>query len=573
MSGGSGAAPSVGPGSHGRLTARPEPRHHDEGEESSVTPNILVRIAQQRRERLAREGYWLSCAEPDGDSPAARRSAGPVRFVPTGGVICEIKRRSPSRGDISASLDPVQQAALYRERGADAVSVLTEEDHFGGSLADLMDVKERFPELPALRKDFLLDVEDVRVSARAGADAVLLIAALLEPGQLAEMHAAAGELGMAALVEVHDEAEVEMVAALRPPLVGINARDLTSFRVDPLTPLRVRPAIDWPARVIYESGIFEAEQAAVAARAGFDTVLVGEAVVRDPERIGRIREGLGGVPVAGGAPGRGRIPAAGGTRSHNGVAGRQFWPAVAARLHRGLPLVKICGITNYADAAEAVRLGADLLGFVFADSPRRAAPQVVRECASLDCLKVAVVVSEAVADRGSPRAERRGEAATDESWPGEPATGGGSTAHRLPEGVTELLADGVLDAVQFHGEEAPEECAALAFPYYKALRLRTSAEVERIDAYRCPRVLVDAFSHGARGGTGKRLEPAIVEAVGERTAVWLAGGLNPENVREAITRFRPELVDASSGLEAEPGRKDHAGLAGFFNEVRYARDL
>lgn len=483
-----------------------------------MTPNILLRIAAKRRARIEREGYGLSF-----DVPEVRRGpgAGVLPFLPSGGVICEIKRRSPSRGNIDEGLDHLAQAQLYVDHGADAVSVLTEEDHFGGSLGDLMEVRERFPGLPILRKDFLLDTNDIEVSYRAGADAVLLIASMLDPELLAEMHRVARGLGMASLVEVHNKAEVDGVrracGADLPPLVGINARDLTTFRVDPLVPLEVRPSIDWPARVVYESGVFEAEQAAVASSAGFDSVLVGEAVVRDPARIERIRSGLSGSAPAGAA------------RSASG-----FWPKLTARMKPAQPLVKICGVTNYEDGAEAARLGADLLGFVFADSPRRADPDVVKACAELNCLKVAVVVN------------------------------------GVPPEVAQLVEEGYLDAVQFHGEEAPEECASLAFPYYKAVRVRSVDDSDLVEHYRCPRVLVDAYSDDARGGTGCRIEPEAVLAVSDRAALWLAGGLDPETIAAAIARYEPELIDVSSGLEAEPGRKDHRKLKGFFREINNA---
>ncbi len=565
-----------------------------------MTPNILTRIADKRRERISREGYGLSCpvpqargaapagdggsgatlspgratpspagdggggaapgSSPDTTSPAGDAHAGdggsgtapaplpatpspaedggsgrPLPFLPDGGIICEIKRRSPSRGDISAGLDPLEQAALYVQRGADAVSILTEEDHFGGCLADLTAVKERYPQLPLLRKDFLLDVEDVDVSYRAGADAILLIAAMLPPDRLAAMHERAVELGMSALVEVHAEWEVDAVRELAPPLMGINARDLTTFRVDPLTPLRVRGSIDWEARVIYESGVFEAEQAAVAASAGFDSVLVGEAVVREPERIERIRSGLGWNDRLAGS-GREAFMAA-------AKAGqpRDFWPRLAARTKPGMPLVKICGITNYEDGAEAVRLGADILGFVFAESKRAATPEAVRACASLDCLRVAVVVCE---EHGGSRV--------------------------LPPAVEALLFEGAIDAVQFHGDEPPDECSKLAFPYYKAVRLKNPDEAYELDRWRCPRVLVDAFSRESRGGTGCMIDPETVAAVADHASLWLAGGLNPETIAAALYRHEPELVDASSGLESEPGKKDHAKLAAYFREIHNA---
>jgi indole-3-glycerol phosphate synthase/phosphoribosylanthranilate isomerase len=200
--------------------------------------------------------------------------------------------------------------------------------------------------------------------------------------------------------------------------------------------------------------------------------------------------------------------------------------------------VKICGLARAADARLADSLGADLLGFVFADSPRRASEEMVRELGETHAQKVAVVVGP-----------------------------------KLPKEVEMLLSEGYLQAVQFHGDEAPNECYPNAFPYYKAVRLGDSEDVARLASFHCPRVLLDAFSRSARGGTGKRIEPRLVEEASDHGPLWLAGGLDPENISEIVSRFKPELIDASSGLEAEPGRKDPEKLRHFFLEVENAKGI
>jgi phosphoribosylanthranilate isomerase len=134
--------------------------------------------------------------------------------------------------------------------------------------------------------------------------------------------------------------------------------------------------------------------------------------------------------------------------------------------------------------------------------------------------------------------------------------------------VAELLRDGAVDAIQFHGEESPQECESHAFPYYRAIRLGSTADAEQISAYGCPRVLVDARTRAAYGGTGKRLSEELVATAAKYGPLWIAGGINDENIAEIMRAFRPELVDASSGLEREPGRKDHARLRRFFAEVQ-----
>lgn len=464
---------------------------------------IRDRIVAGRRARIEREGPALGASVPaERQAPAVPFSAEPL-------VICEIKKRSPSRGSIDAGMDVVAQAGRYAAAGIRHVSVLTEPDHFGGSLDDLMRIKERFPQLAVLRKDFLLDERDVEVSHRAGADAVLLIAGMVDRQRLASMLQMAERLGMAALVEVHDPADVDEVRALRPVLVGINARDLTTFTTDLAYPLRLRPTIDWPARLVFESGIFFAEQAAPARAAGFAGVLVGEGVVRRPELAGEL------------------------VAAFQGAAPSDFWGRLYARapLHATgakeptRPLVKICGITSREDALRAAEDGADLLGFILADSPRRVAPDVVAHLGDVGALKVGATVDDASV-------------------------------------AAELRRDGHLDALQLHGAEAPERCADLAQPYYKAIRVRNADDVERIDAYRCPRVLVDAPA------SGRRVDVELIDDAATRRPLWLAGGLNPDNVAAAIDRHAPELIDAASGLESSPGRKDPAKLRAFFAAIR-----
>ncbi len=481
--------------------------------------NVRDRIVEQRVARIREEGSALGVEVPD------TRVSPLVPFLRPPGIICEIKRRSPSRGAIDQSLDPVTLADSYASKGVQSISVLTEEDHFAGSLNDLIAVKSAHPHLAVLRKDFLVDIDDVEISYRAGADAILLIAGILAADVLRLMHRRAHELGMAALVELHDPDDFEKARSTAPDLVGINARDLTSFSVDMLTPIRLRSTIDWPHRAVFESGAFYQEDGLLVSHAGFDGLLVGEAAVRDPAVIPRLIAGLRGTPVSSNAAAP-PVPS--------------FWSRVGERLNQadeGRPLVKVCGITNRMDAEAAATLGADLLGFIFADSPRRASLEVVRECADLDLLKVAVVVAGADPNTG----ELRG----------------------LSDDVRELLSSGLIDAVQFHGDESPEECARLAYPYYKVLSIKNPESADQLTHYRSPRCLVDARSPTSYGGTGKRVDADVVSAVRAIAPLWIAGGLNDNNIADVIEQFQPELIDAASGLESEPGKKDHDKLRRF----------
>ena len=485
----------------------------------SRSRNIRDQIVARRRERIAAEGHSLGASVPD------ERTVPVAPFLSPPGVICEIKRRSPSRGPIDAGLDPVALAGRYREAGARSLSVLTEEDHFAGSLDDLTVVKQSWPDLAILRKDFLLDPIDIQISYRAGADAVLLIAAILSKDQLFELHEAATESGMVALVELHDEDDFEKAALVKPSLVGINARNLATFQVDLLTPIRLRSRITWPHRCVFESGILHAEDAATVSMNRFEGVLVGEAAVRRPGGVGEIISSF-------------REPTTIGPVVHPEGT---FWSRLMERAdaHQNRPLAKVCGITRREDAELAVSLGADLLGFMFAKSSRRAGLALLREVSDLCVLKVAIVAGE----RGG----------------------------KIDPEVAEALRAGLIDVVQLHGFESPSECATIAFPYYKVVSIGAPQDAALIAEYRCPRVLIDARDPSARGGTGKRIPNELVRAAADQGPLWLAGGLSPDNIRSVTETYRPELVDLSSGLESAPGRKDPQLLRRFFEQLSYSK--
>ena len=195
-------------------------------------------------------------------------------------VIAEVKRRSPSKGDLAEIPDPAELARAYAAGGADAISVLTESRRFGGSLADLDTVRAAV-DTPLLRKDFVVTEYQV-VEARAhGADLVLLIVAALDDAELRHLHDAVRGWGMTALVEVHDEAEIERALAVDAELVGVNARNLKTLEVDPGTFGRLVGRLPDHVVKVAESGVGGPEDAARYAAEGADVVLVGEALVKD----------------------------------------------------------------------------------------------------------------------------------------------------------------------------------------------------------------------------------------------------------------------------------------------------
>ena len=193
-------------------------------------------------------------------------------------VIAEIKRRSPSKGDLFPGLDPVSVARQYALGGASCLSVLTDVANFGGSVADLQAARAAVP-LPVIRKDFTVDVRDVFDARLMGADCVLLIAAVLDDGELREFHEAAIDVGLDALVEIHDEAELERALRVGATLVGVNQRDLHTFQVDQERAVRVGRSMPASVVRVAESGVRGPADAATLYAAGFDAVLVGESLV------------------------------------------------------------------------------------------------------------------------------------------------------------------------------------------------------------------------------------------------------------------------------------------------------
>jgi indole-3-glycerol phosphate synthase len=212
-------------------------------------------------------------------------------------VIAEIKRRSPSAGGIAPNLDAAAYAERYVAGGARAVSVLTEEAHFGGSLADLVAVRRAVP-APVLRKDFIIDPLQVYEARAIGASAVLLIVRLLDPGLLRELSALAGELGLARLVEVHQLTELDPALGLEPETIGVNCRDLATFVVRPDAAAPVLAAVPPGVVAVAESGIAARDDVERVAAWGADAILVGTALARAADPTVAVRE-LVGVPRAG----------------------------------------------------------------------------------------------------------------------------------------------------------------------------------------------------------------------------------------------------------------------------------
>lgn len=249
----------------------------------SLTESILDRIVATKRDEVRhavpRLGEYRDIARqaqaPRGFAAALRRP-GEVR------LLAEVKRRSPSAGDIRPGANPVEIARAYMDGGAAALSVLTDREYFGGDLDFLRAVREEVP-VPVIRKDFLIHPVQVWEARAAGADAVLLIVRILEQPLLEELHGLAVELGMDALVEAHTAEELDRALAAGATLVGVNNRDLDTFVTDLDLCVRLAPRVPAPVTYVGESGIRTAADVDRLGAAGIDAILVGESLMRQPD--------------------------------------------------------------------------------------------------------------------------------------------------------------------------------------------------------------------------------------------------------------------------------------------------
>ena len=370
-------------------------------------------------------------------------------------AIAEVKRRSPSAGELRPDADPASLAAAFERAGAAAVSVLVDE-RFAGSPADLAAARSAAT-LPLLAKGFFSERDELAELRRLGADAVLLLLRDLDDARLRELLAVAEELGLDALVEAHDGEELRRAVELGAAVIGINARDLSTFAIDRRAQLELVEQAPRDRVVVAESAIAARAHAAEAELAGADAVLVGSTLMRAPDPGAKLEE-------------------------------------LIAR-----PLVKVCGLTREEDVAAAAAAGADLAGFVLARETPRRAPGVLPVPDTM--LSVAVHVGE-VTDDGADLVQLYAR----------------ENGHRSREGVL----------------------------------LRNGREVARV------------VDREWQSDDPQHLDRAAA-ADGR---VMLAGGLGPENVREAIERVRPWAVDASSSLEVEPGVKDHARVRAYVEAAR-----
>lgn len=265
------------------------------------TDTVLDRILNRKVEEVAKARHGLSLADLRAKVDAM--TAQPLDFCAalrreTVALIAEVKKASPSKGVLLADFDHRRLSRIYRENGASALSVLTDRDFFQGDLeflSQVMDtVSDDCPVVPRLRKDFIIDAYQVYEARLYGADAVLLIVAALDDAQLADLYQQIVALNMMALVEVHNEAELDRAMKINPQVIGVNNRDLKTFDVDLGTTGRVARQLPDSVTLVAESGIFTAADVATMAGHGAHAILVGEALVTAPNIAVKVRE-LSGV--------------------------------------------------------------------------------------------------------------------------------------------------------------------------------------------------------------------------------------------------------------------------------------
>jgi indole-3-glycerol phosphate synthase/phosphoribosylanthranilate isomerase/anthranilate synthase/indole-3-glycerol phosphate synthase/phosphoribosylanthranilate isomerase len=473
--------------------------------------NFLRDIVERKRAHLERERAHTSIARLRALACIAREDARPraLRRALNGStginVIAEIKRASPSKGEIRQSVVPEEMARAYFRGGAVAVSVLTEEDYFDGSLDDLRAVRKAV-NLPVLRKDFIIDEFQLYETAEAGADALLLIAAILSDEQLSRFRRITEEeLQMDALVEVHSSEEMRRAQKAGATLIGVNNRNLETFEVFLDVSMNLAREAPEKAILISESGLSSGEDLRKLLQYGYKGFLIGEALMRATDPAAALQSLL---------------------------------------LDAGLEevvRVKICGITNLEDARMSVDAGADMLGFNFyRRSPRYIEPENARriiEGLPVKVQSVGVFVNE-----------------------------------ENPKRVAEIADMADIDVIQLHGDESPAYCQALKERrVIKALRVDHDFSPTQVADYQTEAILLDTFSAAARGGTGESFDWTIAKQARQLVSrLFLAGGLTPSNVANAIATVAPYAVDACSSLEGSPGKKDERRVREFIAAARSA---
>lgn len=428
-------------------------------------------------------------------------------FVPRDRVhlIAEVKRASPSKGLLAPDLDPVATALTYEANGASVISVLTEPHFFLGAPEFLTAIK-RAVTIPVLRKDFIFDDYQVYEARAWGADAILLICAILDDTQLQRLLTLAHDLRMRALVEVHSAEEAARAVAAGARIIGVNSRDLTTFKMNPYLIREIRQQLPADRIIVAESGIHSQADVRRLARYDVQAMLVGESLVVSQDIPGQIRMLLNGANKT--------------------------------------TQVKICGLSDAESLDTAVEAGADMLGFIFyPPSHRYIEPDKVRAL---------LTASRSYAD------------AETQVQPDLV----GVFVNKEADFINEVVESAGLHYVQLHGNESPELCRQIKRPVIKALSVTSKEDLERLNDYAAIvwRLLIDTPTP-EWGGTGRTGDWQLAQQAARLHKILLAGGLTSENVVSALQAVRPWGIDISSGVETDR-RKDPEKIRTFLGQIR-----
>jgi indole-3-glycerol phosphate synthase/phosphoribosylanthranilate isomerase len=574
-----------------------ETRHRDTDGDAT----ILDTLAAATRRRIARQKAEVPPAEMAARARAAAQAEldahGHFAFPfeqalrePGMAFICEVKKASPSKGLIAEDFDPVAIACDYARAGAAAISCLTEPDYFQGDDRYLAAIA-RAVDIPVLRKDFVIDPYMIDQAKVLGASAVLLICSLLDDEQLASFIEHAHGLGLSALVEAYEPDEVPRAIDAGARIVGVNNRDLRTFEVDFGRSIRLRPTVG-PDRVfVSESGVRTRADVAALEEAGVDAVLIGETLMRQPDKkaaLDRLRglvesdaagtgsdgdaDGAAGaaqtVASATAAPSGHAIPAAArSTAAPSDQAGAptltERQKAARAFLHTpvgpGAPCrIKLCGMSREQDVRAAAAVRPDFVGFIV---------DVPASHRSIDAARLTELC--AVLDALADDAEAQPDAA-----PTQPAVAPFRVAVLVDapvEQAAHIAQTSGIDLIQLHGHEDEAYLDALrkatgGIGVIQAFRIHTDADVDRALTSSADIILLDAGQ-----GSGQTFDWSLTRrATQAGRPFMLAGGLSPDNVARAVATVHPWGVDMSSGIETDR-LKDPAKMEAAVAAVRNAR--
>ncbi|GLE00662.1 hypothetical protein PINS_up009450 [Pythium insidiosum] len=548
--------------------------------------SILDDITAQRRADVAAAKQSVSAATLREKIEATERTFGPALNViarlnapaPAGwsqlALAAEFKRASPSKGDIAVDLDVENQVHLYASAGASMISVLTEPKWFKGSLGDMETARktvETMSNRPAiLRKDFIIDEYQLLEARAHGADCVLLIVAILTPAEVQHLVEATLRLGMTPLVEVNSIDELHVALAADARLIGVNNRNLRTFKLDLDTTVRVADAIRAKnialgangVTLLALSGIHSRQDVVKYEECGAQGILVGESLMKSGDAKSMV---------------------------HRLMEARHRRSSDAADLSFTQPLAKICGITSVEYAQAALRAGANLIGLIFvAKSPR---------CVSIARAKEIVHAVRSYGERSGPILpefiEKRGvndqlktvdwyqrnATALRDACARSPLVVGVFANHSATE-INEIASESGIDIVQLHGDEGFEICRDIKLPTVRVFHLPDHMNSDSVDAEGILQhvkpglanfLLLDTTVKGQQGGTGVTFDWKIASLFTQaRLPCIMAGGLTPENVQKAIAIGNPLGVDVSSGVEVAgaPGTKDLAKVSSFLKRVQ-----